>query len=192
MARIDVVRDWLKALGVLSAGSMLHADAKAKIAAYSPMLAADFADWCFTPASLAACARRFKFFPSFGELSAELSDWRKDNTPSGAYDKPRLAAPSIDRSEADDERLDREWWTDRIDRISSLPGATEAWREAMGMREYLTRPSAAVRQWAVDRLTGIIANAAAAGADTDQSHVRFATPVQMVAEPIKTYAEAAE
>lgn len=171
MARIDLARDWLKALGALSAGSMSSPDAKAKIAAYTPMLVAEYADWCFTPASLAACAKAFKFFPSFGELAAALSEWRHNNTPPGVYDKPRIAGRDDKRSEADDERLDREWWQARIDGIADLKHPIAAAREAAGMLESLTRAVGAVgpndpgsfpRPWAIERLRRIRDNAQAA------------------------------
>ena len=164
MARTDVVRDWLKALGALSAANMSAADARAKMAAYGPMLAEEYPDWCFTTSSLAACAKGFKFFPTFGELSKALTEWRKDNTPPGAFDKPRLAAPTSQRTEADEERFDREWWTARIDAIAAMSNPVAAHREACGMLETLTRPAGTVapndagafpRPWAIDRLRRI-------------------------------------
>lgn len=171
MARTDTVRDWLKALGVLTATSMSPADAKAKIAAYAPMLAAEYADWCFTNASLAACAKALRFFPAYGELAAALSEWRHNNTPPGAYDKPRIAGPTGQRDDAAAERLDREWWTARIDAIASLTHPVAAVREASGMLETLTRPAGTIgpndpgamaRPWALDRLRRIRDNAQAA------------------------------
>lgn len=171
MARIDLARDWLKALGVLSAATMSAADAKAKIGAYAPMLAEEYADWCFTPASLAACAKAFKFFPSFGELAAALSEWRHNNTPPGAYDKPRLAGPSSHRDDASDDRMDRDWWDARITSVASLTNPIAAVRDAIRMLETLTRapgtiaptdPGAFNRPWAIDRLRRIRDNAQAA------------------------------
>jgi hypothetical protein len=75
------VRDWLKALGTLCAGSLSTRDAQAKLAAYVPMLAHEFRPEAFTPASLTAVARACKFFPSFGELCDALKAWWEDNRP---------------------------------------------------------------------------------------------------------------
>lgn len=191
MARTDAARKWLIALGVLSAGSMPPAEAKAKIDAYSPMLAEEFSDWCFTPSSLAFCAKQFKFFPSFGELAAKLTEWRKDNTPPGAYDRPRLEGRAGVLTEEDQDRLDRDWWEARITAIAALEHPTEAWRAAVGMRATLTRPGAHPRQWAVDRLTGIIRNTAMAGADTDMGAVRMPQETKPVPVHAKDYAKAA-
>jgi hypothetical protein len=163
MARTDYVSDWLKALGALSAANMSAADARAKIVAYRPMLAAEYPDWCFTQASLAAVAKGFTFFPAYGELAQALTAWRKDNAPAGAYDKPRIAGPAP-RTEADEGRADRDWWNERIDRIANMPNAQAAHREACGMLEVLTRPPGTVhakdlgafpRPWALERLRRI-------------------------------------
>lgn len=171
MARTDTVRDWLKALGVLSAATMSAGDARAKTAAYAPMLASEYPDWCFTPASLAACARAFKFFPAYGEICAALSEWRQNNTPPGAYDKPRIDGTSAPKNAADDERIDREWWTARIDAIAAFKHPGAAHREACGMLQTLTRAPGSVapndegalpRPWAIERLRRIRDNAKAA------------------------------
>jgi hypothetical protein len=76
-----IVRDWLKSLGLLCAGTGSVKDAQAKAAAYVPMLAREFRTEAFTVASLAAVARACKFFPSFGELTTALSAWWEDNAP---------------------------------------------------------------------------------------------------------------
>jgi hypothetical protein len=164
MARTEVIRDWLKALGALSAANMPAADARAKIAAYCPMLAEEYPDWCFTTASLASCAKGFKFFPAYGELAAALTEWRKHNAPPGAFDKPRLAAPTSARTENDEDQFDRDWWTARIDAIAKLTSPAAAHREACGMLETLTRPPGTMapndagafpRPWAIARLRAI-------------------------------------
>lgn len=91
MARTDLqhIRDWLKALGSLCAGAASPSDASSKIAAYAPLLAADYPQAAFGPASLAAIARQCKFFPSYAELCEHLSAWWKENRP-----KPE-AAPAL-------------------------------------------------------------------------------------------------
>ena len=75
------IRDWLKALGTLCAGTMSARDAQAKLAAYVPLLAHEFPAAAFTAASLTAVGRTCKWFPSFGEVTAALSAWWEDNQP---------------------------------------------------------------------------------------------------------------
>jgi hypothetical protein len=70
-----VVRDWLKALGSLTAGSLPGAEVDAKLGTYAPLLAQDFPPSAFCPASLAAVARQCKFFPSYAEICDLLSPW---------------------------------------------------------------------------------------------------------------------
>lgn len=65
-----LVAHWLTQLGILVAGNMPVADAKAKVAGYVADL--DFPALCFTDATRAAAAREFKWFPSFAELSEFL------------------------------------------------------------------------------------------------------------------------
>jgi hypothetical protein len=94
MHELLAVRDWLKALGTLCAGSMSTRDAQAKLATYVPMLAHEFPNAAFTAASLAAVGRACKFFPSFGELATALSAWWEDNRP---YEPTplRLTGPAV-------------------------------------------------------------------------------------------------
>lgn len=66
----QTVRQWLTALGVMVAGQMTAADAKAKVGAYVPML--DHPASCFTRETLEEAGRAFKFFPSFSEVAAFL------------------------------------------------------------------------------------------------------------------------
>jgi hypothetical protein len=75
--------------------------------------------------------------------------------------------------EAIEDQEDRRWWEDRIRSRFEDPtsphyhrGATQVWREASGMLATLTRPGAYVRQWAIDRLVGIMREAEDLGADT--------------------------
>lgn len=70
-----IVRDWLKALGSLSAGSLPGAEVDAKLGTYAPLLVQDFPPSAFCPASLAAVARQCKFFPSYAEICDLLSPW---------------------------------------------------------------------------------------------------------------------
>lgn len=82
-----IIRDWLKALGVLTAGNMSLAEVAAKVAANAALLSA-YPAWAFSPGSLDAMAREFKFFPSYAELSESLRYWARDNAP------PQMALPS--------------------------------------------------------------------------------------------------
>lgn len=82
MAQADPrIRDWLKALGTLSSGTMTAQEANARINAMTPLLANEFTPAAFTPASLAVVARACKFFPTYGELCDVLGPWWKANRP---------------------------------------------------------------------------------------------------------------
>lgn len=74
----DVVRKWLGDLGVLVAGAMGVDEARAKLAAYANLIADDFPRAAFTRRTLATAGRRFKFFPSFSELSEFLDETHGD------------------------------------------------------------------------------------------------------------------
>src|SRR3954464_1668678 len=116
------VRDWLKALGTLCAGSMSTRDAQAKLASYVPMLAHEFPREAFTPISLAAVGRACTFFPSFGELTAALSAWWQDNAPTANV--PLISGPVHDE------------WRQRVERERAAAKADwqdpEAVRRAIG------------------------------------------------------------
>jgi hypothetical protein len=94
------VRDWLKALGSLTAGSLPAAEADRKLGAYAPLLAADYPATAFCPGSLAAVARQCRFFPAYAELCEHLDAWSRDNRP------PQIEAPPTTDPWA--ERVDRE------------------------------------------------------------------------------------
>jgi hypothetical protein len=76
-----VARDWLKGLGVLTAGTMPRREGEDRLAAYAPLLAAEFPREAFVPASLSAIAKQCKFFPNYGEVATLLSAWWKENRP---------------------------------------------------------------------------------------------------------------
>ena len=74
---------------------------------------------------------------------------------------------------------DNGWWKERIltrfeDEASPdfHRNPTVRWREAEGMLAVLTRPDAHGKQWAVDRLVGIMRQAEDEGADTSQPGTR--------------------
>lgn len=69
-ADMDLVRKWLAALGVMCAGNMPAADAKAKIGVYAPNL--DHPHSCFTEETLREAGRAFKWFPSYSEVAEFL------------------------------------------------------------------------------------------------------------------------
>jgi len=81
MTNPTVTREWLVSLGALTAASLPVEDAKARVAAYLPLLLDEFPEAAFTKQSLAHVARSCKFFPTFGELCAALSDWWRTNRP---------------------------------------------------------------------------------------------------------------
>lgn len=62
----ETIRKWMASLGVMCAGQMSAGDAKAKISVYVPML--DLPACCFTTETLEDAGRKFKWFPSYGEL----------------------------------------------------------------------------------------------------------------------------
>lgn len=68
----DVVAKWLASLGVLCAGQMSAADAKIKMAAYVPLI--EEPAIAFTSATLKAAGERFKWFPSFSEITEFLRE----------------------------------------------------------------------------------------------------------------------
>jgi len=86
MARIEVVRDWLKGLGTLTAAAMSVEEAVAKLNAFGPFLAEDFADAAFTAASLKAVARQCRYFPTYGELAPLLQAWWDESRPAVVRD----------------------------------------------------------------------------------------------------------
>jgi len=69
-ASTETVRRWLLTLGALTAGKMSVRDAEVKITAYQNFI--DHPEKCFTEATLKSAARRFKWFPSFSEVSLFL------------------------------------------------------------------------------------------------------------------------
>lgn len=70
---------WLTDLGKLTAGHTPLGDAKAKIATMAAALAAEFDASAFCRDSLVHVARACKFFPTFGEACAALTEWRKQH-----------------------------------------------------------------------------------------------------------------
>lgn len=92
--------------------------------------------------------------------------------PKEAWDFIRVHYVLPDEPDGDED--DRRWWRDRIERLAKHPNPTYRWREAVAMRDVLTRPEALVRQWAIDRLTEIIGIAAIGGANTDPTRVPYA------------------
>lgn len=74
----ETVRQWLGDLGVLIASAMTVDEARAKLAAYTSLLTEDYPRAAFTRRTLATAGRRFKYFPTFGELCDFLDDTRGD------------------------------------------------------------------------------------------------------------------
>jgi hypothetical protein len=65
-------KDWLAMLGTLCAGQMTAADAKAKIGVYVPLMEAP--ELVLTRETLREAGERFKWFPSFAEISAFMDE----------------------------------------------------------------------------------------------------------------------
>lgn len=66
----EAAERWLEALGVLTATNPDDRDARLKIHAMSRMLT--FPARCYNRSSLDAAARKFRFFPSYAEITAHL------------------------------------------------------------------------------------------------------------------------
>lgn len=79
---VNVVREWLVSLGILTAISISREEARVKLAAFLPMLMSDFTDAAFTTDSLnhvaKACA---KGFPTYPELHNHLRAWWREHHP---------------------------------------------------------------------------------------------------------------
>src|SRR5215469_10170826 len=92
---VQVVRQWLTSLGILTAVNATRVEVEMKLAAYVPMLLDRFTDACFTTTSLEYCASRAaKGFPTYSELAAWLSEWWRDRRPV----PPALPAPDSSAS----------------------------------------------------------------------------------------------
>ena len=65
------VRKWLNSLGTLVAGQMPLAEAKTRVGHYATLM--DFPNAVYTRETLKKAGERFKWFPSFAELSELLS-----------------------------------------------------------------------------------------------------------------------
>lgn len=74
-ADISITRKWLGTLGVMCAGKMEIADARAKIAVYAANLR--HPEFCFTQDTLVEAGKKFTWFPSFAEVSAFLDEIEK-------------------------------------------------------------------------------------------------------------------
>jgi hypothetical protein len=71
-ASAETMGKWLASLGLLCAGATSAAEARAKIGAYASLM--DYPPACFTKSTLADAGRRFKWLPSFAELTAFLDE----------------------------------------------------------------------------------------------------------------------
>lgn len=100
---------WLQDLGGLCAGAMPRPEAVAKMGAYAPLLAEAFPADAFTRASLAAVAGGLTFFPSYGEVSAQLSVWWRDNRPTRLALAAPVPASPADAWEARKREISEEW-----------------------------------------------------------------------------------
>lgn len=79
--KVSDVRQWIAALGVLTAGNMTRAEAEMKLRAYVPLLQDRFPPAAFTQASLEAVASQCRFFPSYADVAAHLGNWWRENRP---------------------------------------------------------------------------------------------------------------
>lgn len=88
-----LVSEWLATLGPLVSGNANRAENEARLRAFIPLLVEEFPAEVFTPKSLTFVARRCKWFPTFGEVCAHLSDWHREQRPITAT-RPALEAPA--------------------------------------------------------------------------------------------------
>jgi|SRR5215469_442394 len=80
-AKVNEVRNWVEALGVLTCDNMTPTEAEMKVLAYVPMLQADFGPEAFTQDSLSHVARACKFFPAYSEVYTHLREWWRERHP---------------------------------------------------------------------------------------------------------------
>jgi hypothetical protein len=133
MARTEAqhIRDWLKALGSLTAFSGSASEFSAKISAYTPLLQGDFSQAAFSPGSLAAIARKCEFFPTYAKLSEHLASWWRDHRPPPSA---HLLANPKDKTHAEWQQEAEQSWRDisagqvraRITEIQMVGGGAEA------------------------------------------------------------------
>lgn len=111
--RGDIVRSvtgWLNDLAAMTAGTAPVADLKAKVAAMAPGLIEEIPADAFSKRSLYDVGRKFKFFPSYAELSAALTDWWEANAPRQKY-LPPVEDPNL----TDTDRAHVRSWLDLRD-----------------------------------------------------------------------------
>lgn len=102
--KVADVRQWLTALGVLTAGNMTRAECEMKLRAYVPLLQERFPAAAFTQASLDYVAAQFRFFPAYGDVVNALSDhWRQSRPPPPALPPP---APEPERDPPTPEEVE--------------------------------------------------------------------------------------
>jgi hypothetical protein len=113
------VRDWLKGLGLLTAGHANVKETQARASAYASLLSREFKPGAFTTDSLTAVARDCTFFPSFGELCKALSAWWEDNRP---YEPtvPLLTGPKPNIPKPRDPPTEAE--------LAAISGIVRAWQ----------------------------------------------------------------
>lgn len=97
------IRRWLMSLGALCQITTTPDEARHRIAAFAPMLAAEYPIEAFTQASLAHVAKHCtRGFPPYGELCSLLTAWWRDNRtkptglPSPAKPPDQRPAPTPD------------------------------------------------------------------------------------------------
>lgn len=140
-----VARDWLKALGSLTAGTIAPKEAEARLGAYASLIVKEFPIAAFSAQSLAAVARQCKFFPSYGELCGYLSEWWRENRPAPAA----LPAPNGPGThgfwEGRYAAMRREW--------DDPAGIRERVRVCKGEEQFLGPLRALVQRWAPQHLS---------------------------------------
>lgn len=97
------VRNWLKAIGALAASNVDRREAEERVAAYVPLLVAEFPAGAFTAESLAAVAKRCRFFPAYADLVEYLAEWWSEHR------MPLVALPAPDPSVSRREALRESW-----------------------------------------------------------------------------------
>jgi hypothetical protein len=79
--KVSDVRQWVIALGVLTAGNMTRVEAEMKLRAYVPLLQDDFPAGAFCQRSLQHVAQQCRYFPSYADVVLHLRAWWREHRP---------------------------------------------------------------------------------------------------------------
>jgi hypothetical protein len=117
---IATVREWIIALGVLTAGNMTRAEAEMKLRAYVPLLQDNFPAGAFTQDSLHHVASKCKWFPTYAEVVEHLGEWWRPRRPPLVAIQP----PDIPPRRPDATDQERAYVTARMAEITDILSAS--------------------------------------------------------------------